>query len=106
MATERSWSVPVDLPERVEECKTSGQFEPLSQNDAAQAFVDAETIMNRLGGVLAVQPERVEVRPGRYMTLGYTFFHRSFRPAVQIPDADSNGIVADADEALEAEPVT
>jgi hypothetical protein len=70
----RAWTVPDDLPEH------DGIY-PIDRNHAAEAFVEAETILARLGGVMMIAPVRTEVGPGRWVTRGYTFRHESFAPA-------------------------
>lgn len=92
-ARERQWVVPEDLPDRHPE-----DVQPVNREEAAQAFLEAEAILQRLGGVMQTASQRVEVADGRFITVGYVFRHVSYAPAQRAP---SNGHV----EEPEAEPL-
>lgn len=101
MSVKRDWNVPIDLPERI----ANHDYAPVDRAEAQQAFIDAETHLRDLGGGLIVQAVRVPFAKGRYLTVGYQFRHDSYVPAIQQPETNG-GMVEDADEALEAEPVS
>lgn len=75
MAQKRQWTVPEHLPELGDEVI------PVDRDEAARAFLEAEVIMQRLGGSMQIAPIRTEVSDNRWITRGYAFRHVPYVPA-------------------------
>lgn len=89
----REWVVP-------EYTRTDDDGYPLAvdREEALQAFVEAETLLYRIGGVLMVAPVRMDLGD-RWLTTGYQFRHESYAPAIK-----NRGLVQDGQEPEELTP--
>ncbi len=93
MAQKRQWTVPEDLPEH------GTDIFPIDRDEAQRAFLEAETIVQRLGGSLQVAPIRVELNDGRWITRGYVFRHVPYVPAERAKDREP--LPVDEEQAVE-----
>ena len=88
MAAERQWVVPEDLPDHTD-------IIPVDREEVLHAFQGAEEILHRLGGVIQIAAQRVEVSDGRFIPVGYVFRHISYAPAQRAQREDNGHEVVD-----------
>lgn len=108
----REWHVPSNLPDIVMHAQNgyADELDPIGREESMQAFMDAEAICHRLGGLINIGAVKVERTDG-FITVGYSFYHKSFvetvdkarqaKPEVTDPAPD----LADEADVVEPEPV-